>query len=51
MRAVLVVVVHELSQHPSEMTLADHDDVIETLPADGLHEPFRDRVASERLTG
>jgi hypothetical protein len=48
----MVVVVHELSQHPSEMTLADHDDVIEmTLPADGLNEPFRDRVASERGTG
>jgi hypothetical protein len=27
----MVVVVHELSQHPSEMTLADHDDVIERL--------------------
>jgi hypothetical protein len=42
-RAVMVVV-QELSQHPSEMTLADHDDVVETLPADSLREPFRDRV-------
>jgi len=47
-RAVMVVVVHELSQHPSEMTLADHDDVSETLPADGLHEPFCDRVRFRR---
>jgi len=47
-RAVMVVVVHELIQHPSEMTLADHDDVIETLPADGLHKPFCDRVRFRR---
>jgi hypothetical protein len=44
----MVVVVHELSQHPSEVTLADHDDVIETLSADGFHEPFRDRVHFRR---
>jgi hypothetical protein len=40
---------HELSQHPSEMSLVDHDDVIEALCADGLNEPFRDRVGLRRL--
>jgi hypothetical protein len=30
-RAVMVVVVRELTQHPSEMTFADHDDVIEVM--------------------
>jgi hypothetical protein len=47
-RAVMVVVVHELSQHPSEVTLADHDDPIETLPTDRLQKPFSDRVRFRR---
>lgn len=39
--AVMVVVVHELSQHPSEMALVEQDDVIETLGAlqDRLRKP------------
>jgi len=38
------VVLHKLGHHPSAMTLVDHDHVIETLCADGLNEPFRNRV-------
>jgi len=44
----MVVVVHELSQHPSEMALVEHHDVIKTFCADGLNEPFRDRVGLRR---
>ena len=43
-RPVIVVVAHELTEHRTEMSLVDHDYVIETLCADCLNEPSRDRI-------
>jgi hypothetical protein len=40
----VVVVDRELIQHRSEMAFLDHDDVIERLRADCLHQPVCDRV-------
>src|SRR5207245_3287904 len=44
MRTRLVVEAHELGDEASEMVLAEEEDVVEQLPAQGAREPFGERV-------
>jgi len=47
----VVVVAHELGEQREQMPLIQHDDVIKTLSAKGLHYTFRDRVRQGRPVG
>ena len=44
MRTRLVVEVHELGDEASDMVLAEEEDVVEQLPAQGAREPFGERI-------
>src|SRR5882724_5696642 len=48
MRTRLVVEAHELGDEASEMVLAEEEDVVEQLPAQGAREPFGERVHVRR---
>ena len=48
MWSVAIVVIGELSQHRPQMTLVDHDQVIETFGPDGPHDPLGDGVGGRR---
>jgi hypothetical protein len=41
---IAVVVAEELGQHGAQVPLAEHDEVVETLPAEGADDALRDRV-------
>jgi len=43
-RTLLVVEAHELGDEASEVVLAEEEDVVEQLPAQGAREPFGERV-------
>ena len=43
-RTRLVVGAHELGDEASEVVLAEEEDVVEQLPAQGAREPFGERV-------
>src|SRR5438093_9622343 len=43
-RTRLVVEAHELGDEASEVVLAEEEDVVEQLPAQGAREPFGERV-------
>ena len=43
-RTRLVVEAHELGEEASEVVLAEEEDVVEQLPAQGAREPFGERV-------
>src|SRR6266481_2326521 len=47
-RTRLVVEAHELGDEASEVVLAEEEDVVEQLPAQGAREPFGDRVHVRR---
>ena len=47
--AIVVVVVDKLGQDPKEMTLAEGNQLIEALSADGPHPPFDNPVRAGRL--
>jgi len=42
MRAIMVVVMHELREQGAQMLLVEDDDVVETLLAKGSDHPFGD---------
>jgi hypothetical protein len=42
MRAIVVVVVHELREQSEQMPLVDDDNVVKTLLAKGPHDSFGD---------
>jgi len=42
MRSIMVVVVHELRDQGAQMPLVEHDDMVETLLAEGPNHPLRD---------
>jgi hypothetical protein len=48
-RTRLVVEAHELGDEASEMVLAEEEDVVEQLPAQGAREPFGERIHVRRL--
>jgi len=48
MRAIMVVVVDKLRQHPSEVALVDRNHVVEALLAGGPHPTLGDRVRARR---
>jgi len=50
MGSVQVVVGHELGQHRSDLLLAQRQDVIQALPAEGPHNSFPDGVRPGRLS-
>ncbi len=47
-RTRLIVEAHELGDEASEMVLAEEEDVVEPLPAQGAREPFGERVHVRR---
>ena len=50
-RTRLVVGAHELGDEASEVVLAEEEDVVEQLPAQGAREPFGERVHVRCLGG
>src|SRR2546427_8787141 len=50
-RTRLVVEAHELGDEASEVVLAEEEDVVEQLPAQGAREPFGERVHVRCLGG
>src|SRR6266480_3871169 len=50
-RTRLVVEEHELGDEASEVVLAEEEDVVEQLPAQGTREPFGERVHVRCLGG
>ncbi len=50
-RAILLVVGEKLGQHCSEVLLAEDEQMVETLAAEGAHDPLADRVRVGGLDG
>ncbi len=49
MRMLLVVVLHELGQHGPKMPLVEHDEMVETLSAQGPDRSLRDGIGLWRV--